>query len=179
MPSDRFAVGLTSLPTAARVARQRARLRSRMVSTVLSLLLMAAFLWWFRPDWETRTSVLVGTIWGISTVLRLLVSAIGLYGAKRDLARISQRPVFFVDPYGLEFVWPVPAEVRWEDVETLRIEGRHLGAGPKLVLRSGGRRTAKVPLSFLDASASVIDLAVRANSMGRIRLDAAGLDALV
>ncbi|MDF1489239.1 hypothetical protein [Tessaracoccus caeni] len=179
MQSERFAVGLTPMPTAARVARQRSVLRWRIGSMILSAILLTISFWWFRPAWEPWVYVLVGVLWGFSTVFWVIVSAVGLSRAKRDLARIPDGPVFFVDPHGLEFVWPRPVAVMWGDVDALRVQGHHLGAGPNLVLHAHGAETVSVPLSFLDASASVIDLAVQANSMGRIRLDAAALDALV
>lgn len=179
MQSDRFAVGLTPMPTAARVARQRSVLRWRIGSMIFSAILLTASLWWFRPAWEPWVYVLVGVLWGFSTVFWVIVATVGLSRAKRDLARISDGPVFFIDPHGVEFVWPRPVAVRWDDVDSLRVRGRHLGAGPNLVLRARGTDAVSVPLSFLDASASVIDLAVQANSMGRIRLDATALDALV
>lgn len=179
MQSERFAVGSTPLPTASRVARQRSVLRWRIGSTFVSLLLLVVFFLWLTPNWDTWVYVLVGVLWGFSTVFWLVVSAVGLKRAKRDLARIGEGPVFFVDPYGMEFVWPTRVVVAWEAVEALKIGGRHVGAGPDLVLQTEGGEAVSVPLSFLDASASVIDLAVQANSMGRVRVDAAGLDKLV
>ena len=50
MLPERFAVGLTPLPTAARAARQRSALRMRIISAVISLALLAFHVWpWRRP----------------------------------------------------------------------------------------------------------------------------------
>ncbi len=146
---------------------------------VISLVVLVALFLWMRPDWEPWVYGLVGGLWAMSSLFWVVVSAVGLHRAKRDLRGISEGPVFFVDPYGLEFVWPRPVAVPWEQVEALVLDGNHLGAGQSLVLRAGGGVAVSVPLSYLDATASVIDLAVQANSMGRVRLDATALDHLV
>lgn len=179
MQTERFAVGLTPLPTAARVARQRAQLRGRIFSMVISLVLLVVLFLWMKPDWEPWVYGLVGGLWAMSSLFWVVVSAVGLRRATRDLRGIGEGPVFFVDPYGLEFVWPRPVAVTWDQVDALVLDGSHVGAGQNLVLRAGGEVAATVPLSYLDATASVIDLAVHANSMGRVRLDATALDRLV
>ena len=53
MQPQRFAAGLTPLPTAARVTRQRGALRWRIVSSLISAALLAALAWFGRDTFST------------------------------------------------------------------------------------------------------------------------------
>lgn len=179
MDAQRFAVGFTPLPTAARVTKQRSALRWRWVTTAISLAILGAFLYFFPPDWSSWWIwVLIG-LWVASSVFWLVVSLVGLSRAKRDLGRIQAGVSFYIDPEGIEFVAPVALLARWDDIEAVEVVGRRGGSGPRLAVVAGGERVADVALSVLDASPSVIDSMIRAHSLGRHRLGAARLEALI
>ena len=176
MQPERFAVGLTPLPTAARVAQKRGALRWRIISTVISLAILAVLVLTIGRDWSREWTIAMVVLWVGSSAFWLVISVVGLQRAKRDLARIHDGVAFYLDPHGIEFVEPPHPRVRWDDVSALRLVGGGFGAGPAVALEVDGGRVAAVPLSFLDASASVIDSAVRAYSLGRVHLDVTALD---
>ena len=173
---DRFSAGLTPLPTAARVTRQRGALRWRIGSTVVSALILGAAIYFLGRDWPPAWTYTVVGLWVASSAFWLTVSAVGLKRAKRDLARIHEGIAFHLDAVGVEFVHPAAGLVPWEDVTALRLVGHHGGAGPAVAVDAQGTEVARVPLSFLDAGPAVIDSAARAYSLGRVHLDVSALD---
>ncbi len=176
MQSERFAVGLTPLPTAARVAQRRSALRWRIITTIVSLAIMAVIVLTLGREWPRELTVAIVALWIISSVFWLVASLVSLQKAKRDLGRINDGVSFYLDHTGVEFVTPPAPPVVWADVASLRLVGSSLGAGPSVALDTAEGRVAEVPLSFLDASAAVIDSAVRAHSLGRVHLDVKALD---
>lgn len=177
--AQRFAAGLTPLPTAARVTRARGVIRWRVISTVISFGLLALFCWLFGRDWSRAWTIGIVTFWVLSSMFWLVLAAVGLSRAKKDLAAIPDGVAFYLDPRGIEFVHPAAAQVPWGDVTALKLAGRNFGAGPDLVVEAGGQQVAKVPVSFLDATPAVIDSAARAYSLGRVHLDASSMDNLL
>lgn len=179
MDGSRFAVGFTPLPTAARVTKQRSALRWRWVTTAISVAVLAAIIYFFDTDWNSWWTWMFIALWVASSVFWLIASMVGLSRAKRDLARIQPGACFYIDPEGIEFVQPRRVALLWETIEDIRIIGGRGGAGPRLAIVAGGQQMADVALSVLDAGPSVIDSMIRAHSLGRHRLDAARLEALV
>lgn len=179
MQPERFTVAMTPLPTAARVMRQRRTLRMRWISAGISLLIVVGIAFLLDRDWDTWSYVWLFGIWGVTTVVWIVVSLVGLHRAKSDLASISQGDALHVDREGIEFCHPAPVRAGWSEVTALRIRGSNFGAGPDLVLETGAGVAAKVPMSFLDAVPSAIDSAVVARSMGRVRLDVSDMDRML
>lgn len=176
MESERFAVGLTPLPTAARVTRQRGALKWRIISTVVSLAILIAVIYFLGRDWSRNWVIAFVALWIVSTVFWFTVSIVGLQRAKRDLASIADGVAFYLDPIGIELLHPTPARARWSEVTAVKLAGRSGGAGPRLVVEAGEQRLTGVPLSFVDASAASIDSAIRSHSLGRHHLDVSALD---
>ncbi|MCG6568548.1 hypothetical protein C3E87_13035 [Tessaracoccus sp. ZS01] len=176
---QRFAAGLTPLPTAARVTRARSTLRWRVISTVVSLVLLVVFWFFFGRDWSLGWTIGIAALWLVSTVFWLVLSAVGLSNAKKDLAAITDGVAFYLDPKGVEFVHPTAVTVPWAEVTALKLAGHNFGAGPNLVVEANGQLAAKVPVAFLDAAPAVIDSAAQAYSLGRVRLDTTALDNLL
>jgi len=179
MDDQRFEVGFTPLPTAARVTRQRGALKWRWVTTIISVVILVVIVYFFPPDWSSWVTWAFAVLWVGSSVFWLVVNLVGLSRAKRDLESIQPGPSFFVDPEGLEFVAPQEAVLRWGEIDALTVTGGRGGAGPRLAVVAGGTVVAEVPFSMLDASPTVIDSMVRAHSLGRHHLDAAKLEASV
>lgn len=179
MPSERFAIGLTPLPTAARVSRQRGALKWRIISSIVSLGILIAVLYFFGRDWSRGWVIFFIVMWVVSTVFWFAVNIVGLQRAKRDLGRIQEGVALYLDGHGIEFVQPTAARVPWGDVTALKLAGRNAGAGPSIVVEAYGKELASVPISFLDATPAVIDSAARACSLGRIHLETKALDRLI
>lgn len=179
MDQDRFAVGFTPLPTAARVARQRSALRWRIITSIISVVILVVVLVWFRPDWPQWGLWVFGALWIGSSAFWLTVNLVGLSRAKRDLESIQPGVSFYIDPEGLDFIAPKQARIRWGEVEKVTVKGGRGGAGPRLVVISGGEVAADVALSMLDATPTVLDSMIRAHSLGTHHLDARKLEATV
>ncbi len=179
MLPERFTVGLTPLPTAARVARKRSALRLRIISAVISLVLLIGILFFLDPGWSTGLVVAFVVVWVVSTGIWMAVTVVGLHRAKRDLASIGHGDAFHIDAEGIEFVHPEPVRAPWSDIASLRITGNSLGSGPSLVMETAGGRRVSIPLSFVDASPSAIDSATSARSLGRVRVDVSAMEAML
>lgn len=179
MLTERFAVGLTPLPTAARVARKRSALRMRIISALISLSLLIGILVFLNPGWSMGLVIAFVAIWVVTTAIWMTVTVVGLHRAKKDLASISHGDAFYIDAEGIEFLHPERVRASWADITALRITGNSLGAGPSLVMDVAGARTVEIPLSFVDASPSAIDSAASARSLGRVRVDASALDKMI
>ena len=178
MLPERFTVGLTPLPTAARVTRQRSALKMRIISAFVSLAVLVGILFFFNPGWSTGLMTGFGAIWLSTTAIWITITAVGLHRAKRDLALIGQGTALYIDTTGVEFAQPQSVRAAWSEISALRIAGGSLGAGPSLVMDVNGQKAASVPMSFLDATPSAIDSAASAHSLGRVRVDVSGLDRL-
>ncbi|MGV8845255.1 hypothetical protein [Tessaracoccus sp.] len=176
MLPERFAIGLTPLPTAARVTRQRSALRMRIISALVSLAVLVGILVFFNPGWSTGLVIGFVAVWVLTTAIWITVTAVGLHRAKRDLASIGHGDALYIDTTGIEFAHPQSVSADWSGISALRVAGGSLGAGPSLVMEVDGRRAASIPLSFLDATPSAIDSATSAHSLGRVRVDVSGLD---
>ncbi|RMB62021.1 hypothetical protein [Tessaracoccus antarcticus] len=176
MLPERFAVGLTPLPTAARVARQRSALRMRIISALISLAVLVGILVFLNPGWSRELVIGFIAIWVATSAIWLGLTTVGLQRAKRDLASIGHGDAFYIDGRGIEFVHPTTVHATWSEITALRIAGGSLGAGPSLVMEVGGQRAATIPLSFVDATPSAIDSATSARSLGRVRVDVSGMD---
>ncbi|MGO1383233.1 MAG: hypothetical protein ACTHWA_05190 [Arachnia sp.] len=179
MLPERFAVGLTPLPTAARVARKRSALRMRIISAFVSLALLIGILVFLNPGFSTGLLIGFIAIWVASTAIWMTISVVGLHRAKKDLASIGHGDAFYIDAAGIEFIHPESLRANWADIRALRIAGSSLGAGPRLILETAGEHTVQIPLSFVDASPSAIDSATSARSLGRVRVDVSGLDKMI
>lgn len=179
MLPERFTVGLTPLPTAARVARQRSALRMRIISTVISLAVLLVFVFFFNPGWSHAALVWIFVIWGLTTAVWFTLSVVGLSRAKRDLAAIGHGDALVIDGHGVEFLHPTPVRASWGEISALKITGPSFGAGPNLVMEVNGQPAAKIPMSFLDAMPSAIDSAAGARSLGRVRVDVSDMDRML
>ncbi|NHB84584.1 hypothetical protein G7085_08090 [Tessaracoccus sp. HDW20] len=175
---QRFVVGLTPLPTAARVSRHRSALRMRIVTSLISLAVTAVIIWFFRDQWSTTWLITIASLWVASTAFWFGVSAVGLRNAKRDLARIPRDRRSTSAPRR-RVLLPGERPCALGGRDRTQAQGGALGAGPSVALEAGGARVAEVPLSFLDAAPAVIDSAARAYSLGRVQLDTEALDRVV
>lgn len=179
MTDERFTVHFTPLPTAARVTRQRSALRWRVATGIISTIIFVVVMLFWRPEFPLWGNILLGVIWVGMSVFWIIVSAVGLHRAKRDLGRIQQGVSFYVDPEGMQFVEPQQSALRWDEIDEITVKGGRGGAGPRLAVIDDGKIIGEVPFSFLDANASVIDSMIRAHSLGKHRLDARRLELLV
>ncbi len=179
MEPSRFVAGLTPLPTAARVTKRRSALHARVASSIVSLVFLIVIVVLFRDSWSLAWTIAISVLWVLSAVFWWAISVIGLQNAKRDLAMIPEEAAFFLDPHGIEFVYPRPARVAWADVTAFTLKGHNFGAGVCVAVDANGEEAARVPVSFLDATPAIIDSAARAYSLGRVHLDNDALDRVI
>ena len=95
---DRFSAGLTPLPTAARVTRQRGALRWRIGSTVVSALILGAVIYFLGRDWPPAWTYTFVGLWVASSAFWLTVSAVGLYRANFIPRLLKPRERYAVCP---------------------------------------------------------------------------------
>ena len=174
-----YVVELTPLPTAARVSRQRSAMRMRIVTTVISLVVLLVLVTQLGARIPATVLWSMAGIWGVSTVVWLSLSGMALSRAKRDLASIGHGVALHIDGQGIEFFHPEPVAANWSEISSLRLEGRNFGAGPRLSMEVDGSTVASIPISFLDATASAIDGAARARSGGRVGVDTSAMDRML
>lgn len=179
MNAEQFAVALTPLPTAARVARHRGAIRWRIISAIISVAILIAIVYFFNPGWSRGWIIALFVLWGLSTAIWLGLSFYALHRAKKDLASITHGDALRISRQGMEYLHPEPRRAEWGRISSLKITGPSFGAGPNLVMEVDGEPPAKIPMSFLDAMPSAIDSAVSAHSLGRVRLDVSDMDRML
>ena len=179
MQQHRLAVAYDPAPTAARAARIRGGIRSRIFSALLSLVLLGVLIYFFGESWGRTWVIAMVAMWAASTAVGFLVSFLSLRSARKDLAAIGQGDALRIDGGGVELLHGIPTRARWQETSAVRLSGRHAGRGPDVVLEVGGRAAGRVPLSFLGITPSALDSALFAYSLGRLRLDASHLDRML
>lgn len=179
MQTHRLAIPYDPAPTAARVERNRRGLRSRIVSSLLSLIVLGLLLYFFGRSWDRSWIIAMVVLWGVSTAVGFLIAILSLRRARKDLAAIGEGDALRVDGVGVEILHGIPARAPWPDISAVRLSGRHAGRGPDVVLESGGGAVGRVPLSYLAITPSALDSAVFAYSLGRLRLDVSHLDRML
>lgn len=183
MTPQRFAVRLTPLPTAARVAKQRKAWKIHAIFATLGLGVILAL--WVGPlkswvvGWPPWALATMAMLWAMGTAVRMGITIWALARAQRDLRSIDHGDALYIDPMGIHFLHPKPVSATWPDITALKIAGSSLGAGPELIMEVRGQVAARIPLSFLDAMPAAIDSAVVARSMGRIRVDVSAMDKMI
>lgn len=179
MSPDQFAVALTPLPTAARVAKHRSALRWRMISAVISLAILLVIIFVLDLGMSQGWLITVLVLWAVSTAVWLTITFLALNRAKKDLASIAHGDAIVIDRQGLTFLHPDERRAAWGEITALKIAGSSFGAGPSLVMETSNQPAARIPISFLDALPSAIDSAVTAHSLGRVRLDVSEMDRMI
>ncbi|MGO4957250.1 hypothetical protein ACTQ49_08255 [Luteococcus sp. Sow4_B9] len=172
-----YVVGFNPVPMAHAVAQLGSRLRSSILWTVIGAAIWTAVWWWQRENWGSPWLLVAG--YAISIVL-IVVTAIRLLLARRNLARIGRGPALQAGREGLRLhtLEGAVLDIEWDDVKALRAAGLKVGAGPELVVEARQGKVWSMPLSFLDALPGTIDGGVRATSAGRHGLDLSGLDSI-
>ena len=151
----------------------------RIITSIISQVNLVVFILIFGKTWNTAWTITIVVLWVLSTAFWFLVTVDALRRAKRDLGLIPEGDAFYLDPEGIEFVFPKPVRVRWSEVTGFKLTGRNFGAGPALTVDANGQEVARIPVSFLDATPAVIESAAQAYSLGRIRLDTGALDSVL
>lgn len=174
---DTFVVSFNAVPMAHRVAELGARLRSRIIWTLLGVAVWTAIWWRQREQWGTPWVLVAG--YGVSVVL-VVATLVRLLGARRALARVGSGPALEAGRHGLRVhaLDGSSQDLAWEQVRGLRSRGSKLGVGPRIVVDAEPAVDWELPLSFLDALPGTVDAGLRATSGGRVGLDLGGLDRL-
>jgi len=150
------------------LAGRRRRMRSRLVSLGITVLILVALYLWQRDRLSVGAFLgLYGVVLGISVVW-LLVHVVGFLRARRGLASIGSGVALRIGRTGVEMRG---VYVPWPEVVSLAAVKGRIGQGPLLQLsRTSGPRLT-VPFDQLDARPATLDTTARAYSAGKHGVD--------
>lgn len=172
-PGSELVVDYDPTELVAKVERRRRGARSRLVSFVITLVVLGAIYAW-------RHDTLRGA--GFFAVYGLLIAVSAAWWlafflayaqARRALGSVRTGVALRADPYG---VTVAEVSAAWPQVAGLRVVQGGLGRSAVLQLRLVDERTSEVPLDQVAVRPATLDGAVRAYSGGRHGVDLSALD---
>lgn len=171
-----FVTNFSPLPMAKAVAGLRSKMKSALISSVISLLITGFIYWRNRPVEGVFKWVLIAFL--VLAVARPIITAIRLWRANRILNRIEMGPALRVDPLGLVLSLDTGFErVEWDRINEVGSKQRHKLPGHELVIGfTDTKKKWRVPFAFLDVMPGSIDSAFRAHTLGNVTLDLSKLD---
>lgn len=173
-PIEELALPYDPAPTADRVRRQRWRVRSGVVSLVVSVAVLVALYVWKR-DQLTGAGLLVlyAVLLGVQ-VARVVVALVQLRRSRRVLAGIGPGTALRIGRRGVELRGVF---VGWPEVSALGAVTGRWGRYPELRLVPRTGDPVSLPLDQVDVRPATLDTTARAYSGGRHGVDLAALDA--
>ena len=171
-----FVTNFSPIPMAKAVAGLRAKMKSALISSVISLAITGFIYWRNRPVTGVFGWILLAFL--VLAIVRPLITAIRLWRANRILNRIQQGPALRVDPLGLVLSTGAQFErFTWDQISNVGAKQRHKLPGHELVIGfTAGRKNWRVPFALLDVMPGSIDSAFRAHTLGNVTLDLSKLD---
>ncbi len=159
------------------VVKRRWRLvRGRIISIILTVVILLGIYFWQRASFPPGVWVLYGIVFGIS-LLWLAVYVIGYVQAKRDLASMGQGIALRIGRAGVV----VAADFApWTQISALRVVNGKLGRGPRFRMEyvsEQGPRVAEIAMNQIEVFPATLDTTARAYSAGRQGVDLSALDA--
>jgi hypothetical protein len=156
-----------------KVARRRRLVRSRLVSLVITVVVLLLIYLWRRNDLQGAIFVILfALVLGVS--LAWLGASVALYlRAKRELATLGSGVAIRIAPPGIQVA---DLRVSWPEVAAIETIKGGLGQGPRLRLTAAGGRRAEVPLDQVTVFPATLDSTVRAFSAGRYGVDLSAME---
>lgn len=170
-----FVVLYDPMPAQQRVQRWRRMVRSRLISLVLSVVLMGILFVWQRQQLMTHPvpTFIVYALVLLSAVGWLVGTLIAYRLARRAAAGVGEGVAIHIDRVGLEFAG---RRLAWGQVGGLATVKGRWPSGPLLQLTRSDGAAVAVPLEQLAVLPASLDGAVRAFSGGRFGVDLTALD---
>jgi hypothetical protein len=160
-------------PLTEKVARRKAMVRSRIVSLVITVVIMVAIYLWQRDQLQgTGFLIVYGVVLGIP-VIWLIVVLIMYLRARGALRGLAQGVAIRVGPPGIEVAG---LGAPWSQVASVAAVKPGVGKGPVLRLALVDGRQAAVPFEQITVFPATLDGAVRAFSASRHGVDLSALD---
>jgi hypothetical protein len=160
-------------PLTEKVARRKALVRSRIVSLVITVVIMVAIYFWQRDQLQgTGFLVVYGVLLAIP-VIWLIVVLIMYLRARGALRGLASGVAIRVGPPGIEVAG---LGAPWPQVASVAAVKPGVGKGPVLRLSLVDGRQAAVSFEHITVFPATLDSAVRAFSASRHGVDLSALD---
>jgi hypothetical protein len=160
-------------PLTAKVARRRALVRSRIISLVITVAVLAAIYFWQRDQLQGNGFLVVyGVVVGIPVIWLVVVLVLYLR-VRRQLRTLRSGIAIQVGPPG---IMVAGLGAGWPEVAAVAAVKPGVGKGPVLRLTLHDGRQAAVPFEQITMFPATLDGAVRAFSASRHGVDLSALD---
>jgi len=158
---------------AEKVQRRRRGVRSRLISLVITIVILAALYYWQRDQLAGSGFVaLYAVVLGIS-IAWLLAYLIAYLLARRELRQVGMGTALRIGRPGVEIRGTF---VPWSEVQALAAVKGRIGRSADLQLTRVSGETYRVPLDQMQVRPATLDLTARAYSAGRHGVDLAALE---
>ena len=172
-PIEELLVPYSAEPLTEKVGRRRRGLRSRLISLVITAVILV-LLYFFGPEQLRGGSFLAvfGFALGIS-VAWFLGYLIAFLLARRELRGVSTGTAVRIGRPGVQVAGLFAP---WDEVSGLGMATSRFGRRPRLELRHTGGPVASVPLDQMVVLPATLDSTARAYSGGRTGVDLTALE---
>ncbi|HEY5846356.1 MAG TPA: hypothetical protein VIT42_06160 [Microlunatus sp.] len=155
-----------------KVTRRRRLVRGRIISLVLTVVILVALYIWQRAAFGPGLWVVYGVLFGVS-IAWLAVYVVGYAQAKRELASIREGVALRIGRAGVQVA---DVFAYWPQISGLRVVKGRVGRSPRFRMEHSGG-FSDVPLDQLGVLPATLDTTARAYSAGRHGVDLSALDA--
>jgi hypothetical protein len=171
-PIEELVVDYDLERVAQRAERRRRLFRSRMVSLLITVLVVVGFAIWLGTQgqpaglWFSAVIILISAVWAA-------IYYVIFRQARRELAELRPGTAIRVARSGVAIAG---LSAGWAEVASLTTVKGALGRSPRLQLRLTDGRTASVALDQVTVLPATLDSTARAYSAGRHGVDLTALD---
>src|ERR671910_373985 len=156
-----------------KVQRRRRRMRSQLISVVVTVVIMAGLYFWQRDQLQgAGFLVIYALVLGVPLIL-FLVFLLGYRQSRKELATMGSGTAVRI---GVPGVQVADVSVAWPEVASLAAARGGIGRAPLLRLATTDGRQAGVPFDQIPTYPATLDSTVRAFSAGRHGVDLTALD---
>lgn len=160
-------------PAEAKVEKRRRQVRSRVISLIITVIVLAAIYFWQRDELQGAGFFAVyGLVLGISVVWLGVVVFLSIR-ARQERAAVGHGIAVRIGRPGIQIAG---LGAGWSEVSSVAVAKAGVGRGPVLRLKLRDGRQADVALDQLSIYPATLDSTVRAFSGGRHGVDLTALD---
>ena len=156
----------------AKVAKRKRLVRGRIISIVLTVIILVALYIWQRASFPQGAWVVYGIVFGISLAW-LALYVVGYAQAKRDLSTVGQGIALRIGRTGVQVAQTFAP---WPAITALRVVNGKLGRSERFRLEHAAG-VAEIDMNQLPVLPATLDTTARAYSAGRHGVDLSALDA--